>query len=113
MASLMHVGGMQPDATGSGRVPLVVGYAWDGGWPIAATSGLVEDWFRDVGGALWNDALLATPLYEHPSAELHEDASASVREHPARVGCSILCRPRWRPMWAAARLPLSARRRAP
>jgi hypothetical protein len=62
MASLLHVGGIQPDATGSRCVPLVVGYAWDGGGPIAATSGLVEDWFQDVGGALWDDALLATPL---------------------------------------------------
>jgi hypothetical protein len=44
MASLLYLGGMQPDATGSGCVPLVVGYAWDGGWPIAATSDLVEDW---------------------------------------------------------------------
>ena len=49
MASLLHVGGMQPDATGSGCVPLFVGYVWDGGWPIAAMSGLVEAWFRDVG----------------------------------------------------------------
>lgn len=82
MASLLHVGGMQPNATGSGCVPLVVGYAWDGGRPIAAMSGLVEDWFRGVGGARWDDALLATPLYEHRLAELHEDASANVREHP-------------------------------
>ncbi len=69
-------------------MPLVMGYAWDGGWPIAAMSALVGDWFRDVGGARWDDALLATPLYEHPPAELHEDASASVREHPAHVGCA-------------------------
>ncbi len=37
--------------------------------------------------------LLATSLYEDPSAGLHEDASARLREHPALLGCSILRRP--------------------
>jgi hypothetical protein len=60
MASLLHVGGMHPDATGSRCVPLFVGYAWDGGRPVAAMSGLVEGWFRDVAGVRWDDALLAT-----------------------------------------------------
>src|SRR6266853_2048989 len=38
------------------------------------------------------DPLLATSLYEDPSAGLHEDASAILREHPALLGCSILRR---------------------
>jgi hypothetical protein len=32
-------------------------------------------------------------LYEDPSAGMHEDASARLREHPALLGCSILRRP--------------------
>src|ERR1017187_8852393 len=39
------------------------------------------------------EGLLATSLYEDPSAGLHEDASARLREHPALLGCSILRRP--------------------
>ncbi len=37
--------------------------------------------------------LLATSLYEDPSAGLHEDASARLREHPVLLCCSILRRP--------------------
>src|SRR6266581_5420369 len=36
--------------------------------------------------------LLATSLYDDPAAELHEDASARLREHLALPGCSILRR---------------------
>jgi hypothetical protein len=50
------------------------------------------------GQVLSRHQVLATSLYEDPSAGLHEDASASVREHLTRVGCSILCRPRCRPV---------------
>ena len=31
-----------------------VGYAWDGGWPAGAVSGLVEDGFRSSGETLWD-----------------------------------------------------------
>src|SRR5258708_40074794 len=37
--------------------------------------------------------MLATLLYEDPSAGLHEDAPARLREHPVLLGCSILRRP--------------------
>jgi hypothetical protein len=37
-------------------------------------------------------AVLAPSLYDDPAAELHEDASAGLREHPALLGCSILRR---------------------
>ena len=37
--------------------------------------------------------VLATPLYDDLAAEMHEDASARLREHPAALrGCSILRR---------------------
>jgi hypothetical protein len=36
--------------------------------------------------------VLATSLYDDPAAELHDDASARLREHPALLGCSILRR---------------------
>jgi hypothetical protein len=36
--------------------------------------------------------LLATSLCDDPAAELHEDASVRLREHPAHLGCSILRR---------------------
>jgi hypothetical protein len=51
-------------------------------------------WGPGIDHSWQAEQVLATSLYEHPSAGLHADASASVREHPARVGCSILCRPR-------------------
>src|SRR6266436_2417790 len=35
---------------------------------------------------------IATSLYDDPAAELHEDASARLREHLALPGCSILRR---------------------
>ena len=54
MASLLRVWGMERDATGSGCVRLVVGYAWDGGRPAGAVSGLAEDWFRSCGETLWD-----------------------------------------------------------
>jgi hypothetical protein len=36
--------------------------------------------------------VLGTSLYDDPAAELHDDASARLREHPALIGCSILRR---------------------
>jgi hypothetical protein len=38
------------------------------------------------------DRVLATSLYDQPAGELHEDASAGLREHLALPGCSILRR---------------------
>ncbi len=58
-------------------------------------------------------ALFGTSLYDDPAAELHEGASARLREHPALPGCSILRRSspgvrrerlpgsRWRPRGGA------------
>jgi hypothetical protein len=47
----------------------------------------------EVGAAVkCSNRVLATSLYEDPSAGLHEDASARLREHPALLGCSILRR---------------------
>jgi hypothetical protein len=58
--------------------------------------------------------LLATSLYEDPSAGMPEDPSARLREHPAPLRCSILRQP---PppssVGAPRRIPLSATRRAP
>jgi hypothetical protein len=36
--------------------------------------------------------VLATSLYDDPAAELHENGSARLPEHPAHLGCSILRR---------------------
>jgi hypothetical protein len=38
--------------------------------------------------------VLATPLYDDLAAELHEDASARLREHLALLGCSTCAGPR-------------------
>jgi hypothetical protein len=54
--------------------------------------------------------LLAASLYEDPSAGLHEDASARLREHPVLLCCSILRVPSPRPVWAATRIALAATR---
>ncbi len=53
---------------------LVAGSA--GGVPVCSIGGL------QGGGALYDD----------PAAELHEDASARLREHPALLGCPVLRR---------------------
>ncbi len=52
-----------------------------------------EDLLDQAGQRASAAPLLATSLYEDPSAGMHEDASARLREHPAPVGCSILRRP--------------------
>jgi hypothetical protein len=45
-----------------------------------------------VGASVGASVVLATSLYDDPAAELHEDASARLRDHPALLGCSILRR---------------------
>ena len=47
---------------------------------------------RSLPGSVFS-RVLATSLYDDPAAELHEDASARLREHPALLGCSISRRP--------------------
>jgi len=56
-----------------------------GGWAGAACQVIAFS-------AVNQPPLLATSLYEDPSAGLHEDASARLREHLALLGCSILRR---------------------
>ncbi len=67
--------------------------------PAAGVAGLLFQGVQELpagvfaaAAGLGADPVLATSLYEDPSAGLHEDASARLREHPALLGCSILRR---------------------